>query len=123
MIQFIDYYADCILDESLNHPNSEGNLYNKLVIYPWPIIRLAELYLNYAEAFNEYYGPDQKVYDALNKVRVRSGVPTVEEAWENSAVAKTPNKHKTQEGLREIVKQERRIEMAFEGHRNFDVRR
>ena len=50
-------------------------------------------------------------------------MPTVEEAWENAALAKTPNKHKTQEGLREIIKQERRIELAFEGHRNFDVRR
>jgi hypothetical protein len=41
----------------------------------------------------------------------------------NAALAKTPNKHKTPEGLREIIQQERRIEMAFEGHRNFDVRR
>jgi hypothetical protein len=118
-----DYVITGYVLKKVCHPNSEGNSYNKLVTYPWPIIRLAELYLNYAEAYNEYYGPDQKVYDALNKVRVRSGVPTVEEAWENAAVAKTPNKHKTPEGLREIIQQERRIEMAFEGHRNFDVRR
>lgn len=118
-----DYVITGYVLKKVCHPNSEGNAYNRLVTYPWPIIRLAELYLNYAEAYNEYYGPDQKVYDALNKVRVRSGVPTVEVAWENANIAKTPNKHKTTEGLREIIKQERRIELAFEGHRNFDVRR
>jgi starch-binding outer membrane protein, SusD/RagB family len=118
-----DYVITGYVLKKVCHPNSEGDAFNKLVTYPWPIIRLAELYLNYAEAYNEYYGPDQKVYDALNAVRTRSGVPTVEAAWENAAIAKTHNKHKTAEGLREIIKQERRIELAFEGHRNFDVRR
>lgn len=118
-----DYVITGYVLKKVCHPNSEGEAYTKLIVYPWPIIRLAELYLNYAEAYNEYYGPDQKVYDALNKVRVRSGVPTVEEAWGNPAIAKTLNKHKSPEGLREIIKQERRIELAFEGHRNFDVRR
>jgi len=118
-----DYVITGYVLKKVCHPDSEGDSYTKLKPYPWPIIRLAELYLNYAEAYNEYYGPDQKVYDALNKVRIRSGIPTVEEAWENPMYAKTPNKHKTQEGLREIIKQERQIELAFEGHRNFDVRR
>jgi hypothetical protein len=118
-----DYVITGYVLKKVCHPNSEGETYTKLVTYPWPIIRMAELYLNYAEAYNEYYGPDQKVYDALNKVRARSGVPTVESAWENPALAKTLNKHKTQDGLREIIKQERRIEFAFEGHRNIDVRR
>lgn len=118
-----DYVITGYVLKKVCHPNSEGDAYTKLVTYPWPIIRMAELYLNYAEAYNEYYGPDQKVYDALNKIRVRSGVPTVEAAWENPLLAKTVNKHKTLEGLREIIKQERRIELAFEGHRNFDVRR
>lgn len=118
-----DYVVTGYVLKKVCHPDSEGDAYNKLVTYPWPIVRLAELYLNYAEAYNEYYGPDQKVYDALNKIRVRSGVPTIEAAWENPALAKTLNKHKSKEGLREIIKQERRIELAFEGHRNFDVRR
>lgn len=118
-----DYVITGYVLKKICHPNSEGDAYNKLVTYPWPLIRLAELYLNYAEAYNEYYGPDQKVYDALNKIRVRSGVPTVEEAWKNPLLAKTVNKHEDVDGLREIIKQERRIELAFEGHRNFDVRR
>lgn len=118
-----DYVISGYVLKKVCHPNSEGDAYNKLVTYPWPLIRLAELYLNYAEAYNEYNGPDQKVYDALNRIRVRSGVPTVEAAWENPLYAKTPNKHKSVDGLRDIIKQERRIEFAFEGHRNFDVRR
>ncbi len=118
-----DYVITGYVLKKVCHPDSEGDAYSKLVTYPWPIIRLAELYLNYTEAYNEYYGPDQKVYDALNKIRVRSGIPTVEAAWEDPLIAKTVNKHKTLEGLREIIKQERRIEFAFEGHRNFDVRR
>lgn len=118
-----DYVITGYVLKKVCHPNSEGDAFNKLVTYPWPLIRLAELYLNYAEAYNEYYGPDQKVYDVLDKIRVRSGVPTVESVWSNPLLAKTVNKHKTTEGLREIIKQERRIELAFEGHRNYDVRR
>ena len=56
----------------------------------------------------------------LDTIRSRSGVPTIEEAWLN---AKHPNKYTTQEGMREIIKQERTIELAFEGYRNDDVRR
>ncbi|NNK83203.1 MAG: RagB/SusD family nutrient uptake outer membrane protein, partial [Flavobacteriaceae bacterium] len=35
------------------HPDSEGDAYSKIISYPWPLIRLSELYLNYAEALNE----------------------------------------------------------------------
>ena len=118
-----DYVITGYVLKKVCHPNSEGDAYNKLITYPWPIIRLSELYLNYAEAYNEYYGPDQKVYDALNHIRLRSGVPKVEEAWSNPTFAKTMNKHLDKDGLREIIRQERQIELAFEGHRNFDVRR
>ena len=108
--------------KKIDHMDSQGDSYDKLVTYAWPLIRLAELYLNYAEAYNEYYGPDQSVYDALNKVRNRSGVPDVEVAW-SGPYAKSPGKHLTKDGLREIIQQERTIELAFEGHRYFDLRR
>jgi hypothetical protein len=94
-----------------------------LIAYPWPIIRLAELYLNYAEASNEYAGPSQEVYDALNIIRSRSYVPSVEEAWSDPGVARNVNKHTSKDGLREIIRQERTIELAFEGNRYYDVRR
>ena len=105
------------------HQQSLGDAYSKLIVYPWPIIRMAELYLTYAEAMNEAYGPSQEVYDALNEVRKRAGIPNVEDVWSDATIAKTHNKHTTKEGLREIIRQERRIELAFEGQRNYDVRR
>ncbi len=95
--------------------------------YPWPIIRLADLYLLYAEALNEAYGPsgsgdaDGSPYTWINKVRERAGIPSVEEAWENFAVHKSY--YQQQSTLREIIQQERLIELAFEGHRFWDLRR
>nr|WP_320154016.1 RagB/SusD family nutrient uptake outer membrane protein [uncultured Draconibacterium sp.] len=118
-----DYVITGYVLKKICHPASEGDDYNKLIAYPWPIIRLAELYLNYAEALNEYSGPSEEVFEALNTVRQRSGIPTVQESWSNAAWAKTPNKHETKEGLREIIQQERMIELAFEGQRYYDIRR
>ncbi|MDD3077508.1 MAG: RagB/SusD family nutrient uptake outer membrane protein [Paludibacter sp.] len=118
-----DYAVTGYLLKKICHPNSTGENYNKLVVYEWPIIRLAELYLNYAEAYNEYYGPGQKVYDALNVVRSRAGIPNVETVWSDAALVRDVNKHLEQSGLREIIQQEREIELAFEGQRNNDIRR
>ena len=121
--QTSDYLITGYALKKLVHPDSEGEGYEKLVRYSWPNIRLAELYLNFAEAMNEAYGPSQEVFDAINKVRERAGILTVEEAWSNAFIAKTPNKHTTKEGLREIIQQERLIELSFEGHRYDDLRR
>lgn len=118
-----DYLISGYLLKKLSHPSSQGDSYDNLINYPWPIIRLAELYLNYAEAYNEYYGPAQEVYDALNAVRERVGLPNVEVIWADPTKAKTVNKHTEKEGLREIIQQERMIELAFEGHRYNDIRR
>jgi hypothetical protein len=106
------------------HPDSQGDEYGNLINYPWPLIRLSELYLNYAEAYNEYHEvPDHEVFNALNVVRSRVGLPNVEAVWSDGTLAKTVNKHQTQEGMREIIHQERMIELAFEGHRYHDIRR
>lgn len=86
--------------------------------------RLAELYLMKAEAWNEYEGPlvdVSHVYDPLNEVRERAGIPNVEEAW--NSYAKNPEKIKTKEGMREIIRQEWNIEFAFEGKRFWNLRR
>ncbi|MFR5656670.1 MAG: RagB/SusD family nutrient uptake outer membrane protein [Butyricimonas faecihominis] len=48
----------------------------------YPVISLAELYLIQAEAWNEYEGPSDKVYEPLNKVRERAGIPDVKTSWE-----------------------------------------
>ena len=118
-----DYLVTGYALKKLVHQDSEGDTYNKAITYPWPMVRLSELYLNYAEALNEFSGPSQEVYDALNNIRERAGIPSVEEAWSNATYAATLNKHTTQDGLREIIQQERMIELAFEGHRYYDIRR
>lgn len=89
--------------------------------YPWPIIRLADLYLYYAEAINEVSGPTDDALKWIDLVRARAGIPSVEDAW--SQYATHPGTYKTKDGFREIVHQERLIEMAFEGDRFWDLRR
>jgi len=89
--------------------------------YPWTIIRLADLYLLYAEALNESSGPGSDVYKYVNLVRERAGLQSVESSW--STYSTNPTKYTTQLGLRNIIHQERLIELAFEGHRFWDLRR
>uniref|UniRef100_UPI00321693C7 RagB/SusD family nutrient uptake outer membrane protein n=1 Tax=uncultured Draconibacterium sp. TaxID=1573823 RepID=UPI00321693C7 len=76
------------------------------------LMRYAEILLTYAEAKIELDQIDQLVYDAINEVRGRESVemPAISEG-------------KTQTELREIVRKERTIELAFEGTRLFDIRR
>ncbi|GGG83829.1 hypothetical protein GCM10007415_16160 [Parapedobacter pyrenivorans] len=88
--------------------------------YPWPIIRLADLYLLYAEALNES-GQSSEALVFINKVRERAGLRSVEHAW--SEYSTNPSKYTTVVGLRSIIQQERGIELAFEGSRFWDLRR
>jgi len=80
----------------------------------WIVFRLGEFYLNYAEALNEVSSMDPKCYDAINALHERAGIPDISSA---------DNRYNTQEKLRETIRRERAIELAFEGHRFFDVRR
>lgn len=89
--------------------------------FPYPKFRMAELYLMQAEAWNEVAGPSAKVYNAINIIRRRAGIPDVQDAWQNYST--NPEKVTTKEGLREIIHQETSIEFAFEGHRFWDLRR
>ena len=68
-----------------------------------------------AEALNEYYGPSQEVYDAINAVRIRAGIPTVEESYSNPewVTDEALNKHLTKEGMREIILRERANELSL----------
>jgi len=88
------------------------------VQHNWVSYRYAEVLLNYAEAMNEAYGPDQApgdyaltALDALQLVRDRASLqlPIVTAA--------------TRDEFREAVKHERRIELAFEDHRYWDLLR
>jgi starch-binding outer membrane protein, SusD/RagB family len=78
---------------------------------PWPIFRLGEIYLNYAEAKFEL-GDEATAREYLNKVRAR---PSVNMPPIPASV--------TGEALRQRIYNERRIELAFESHRFWDVRR
>jgi hypothetical protein len=77
-----------------------------------PVIRFAEVLLAYAEAKIESGDIDNTVYEAINKVRNRAGMPDVDQAVYNS-----------QSTLRTLVRRERRVELALEGLRWFDVQR
>ncbi len=89
--------------------------------YPWPLMRLADLYLLYSECLNEVDGPSEEVFAYLDKVRERAGIPDVVTAWQDFST--NPAKVTTQNGVREIIQQERLNELAFEQHRFWDLRR
>lgn len=75
------------------------------------IIKLNEFYLNYAEALNEFLAsPNSDAYNAVNTIRARSGMPNL-----------PANLNKDQ--FRTRLRNERAIELAFEDHRFWDIRR
>lgn len=95
---------------------------NVIVRSTFPIIRLSDLYLLYSEALNESLdAPNQEVYEYIDRVRARAGLPGVVESWQNAS--RYPSKPTTKDGMREIIRQERMIELAFEGKRFWDIRR
>ena len=83
----------------------------------WKILRYGEVLLTYAEAANEATGPSAEVINALNEIRTRAHMPGVNEtfALNNWALNQTT--------LRTFIRHERRIELAGEGHRYFDILR
>lgn len=87
----------------------------------FPVIRKVEVFLNYAEAANEAFGPNtagglgMTAVEALREVRRRAGIPDAD-----PYLAEVSS---DQGRFRELVRNERRIELAFEGHYFFDVRR
>jgi len=89
--------------------------------FPFPILRLADLYLMYAEAQNEFAGPGTEVFTYLDRIRNRAGLKGVKESWQQFSTS--PSKPDTKDGLREIIRNERTIELAFEGKRFWDIRR
>lgn len=89
-------------------PDALGN--NSNVVPNGIVFRLAEAYLTYAEALNEAQGPVPAAYDAVNAIRRRSGMPNLPAGL-------------TQAQFRQRVRNERDIELAFEDHRLYDIRR
>ncbi|MGN6419605.1 MAG: RagB/SusD family nutrient uptake outer membrane protein [Pseudobacter sp.] len=88
--------------------------------YPWTFIRLSGLWLLYAECLNEA-GNNSEAILYLDKVRARAGLQGVVTSWAQHS--RLSSKPASKEGLRSIIHQERRIELAFEGQAGWDLRR
>ena len=99
------YWAKKFLDEQ-DRASGSGSLY-------FPLYRYAEVLLSYVECLVEtgdWQNPDVEKY--INMIRNRAGMPNMNKAVYN-----------TQEKVRELYRRERRVELAFEGKRYFDIRR
>ena len=106
------YYLKKYVDETLNLATGQTSAKQ------WVYFRLAETYLNFAEAMNEAFGPSVAdtmrltALQAVNLIRSRTGV----------AMPAIPGSVSAAE-LRQRLRNERRVELAFEDHRYWDVRR
>jgi hypothetical protein len=98
------YYVRKYMPEEIKH-NTSVTAYRN-----WIYFRLAEMYLNYAEALNEVEGPVAAVYEAINTVRSRSGMANLPEGL-------------SKDEMRMRIMNERAIELSFEEHRWWDARR
>mgnify|MGYP000748934933 CR=1 FL=1 len=109
------YYVKKLVNE--NSSTNENIAWRE---YPWPEVRLADLYLMYAETLNETDDSELAMY-YVDTVRSRAGLDGVAFSW--TKYSTNPFKWNNKSGLREIIHQERLIELAFEGHRFWDLRR
>ncbi|MFC3197930.1 RagB/SusD family nutrient uptake outer membrane protein [Parapedobacter deserti] len=98
------YLMRKMVDPTSNIPQGQFGLNT------WVQYRLGEQYLNYAEALNEADGPVRDVYHHVNAIRSRAGMPALPQGM-------------SKEEMRDHIRHERRIELAFEAHRYFDTRR
>ncbi len=90
-----DPFTTKFLDQGMTAPFDASN--------DWPVIRYSDVLLMYAEALGE----SDDAYEAINRVRTRAGLPDIDETSPGTFTEK--------------LLQERRVELAFEGHRWFDL--
>lgn len=115
------YYMRKLLNENINLDPIKTSTAKHFI----PHIRYTEMFLTYAEAANEAYGPREKgnhkysAYDVIKLIRQRAGVgtengdPYLEECANDATGVK----------MRELIRNERRLELCFEGFRFWDLRR
>lgn len=112
-----NYSPSGFLNKKGVHPDNECSKNNiAYKPYPWPLLRLADLYLGYAECCAES-GDDVTAKIYLNKVRKRAGIPDVDTSWK--LVGKIPKG----KDLVDIIRQERQIEFYLENQNFWDMRR
>ncbi len=95
------------IDPTYNDVTAETRNVRKNIVR---VFSFNEVLLTYAEAMNEYSGPTADVYAAINAIRARVGMPELPA-------------NLTQEQMRVKIQHERRVELAFEDFRFFDIRR
>ena len=100
-----------------NFESVSGGAVYANTVHDFIYFRYAEVLLNYAEALNEFSGPSAEAIDAIRQLRKRAGIlPGSDDSY---GVASSLSKTE----LRNVIQNERRIELAFEEHRFFDIRR
>ena len=104
------YYCYKMLSNTVANGGTELNR-------PRMLIRYAEILLNAAEAYNEFGGPNIQIYTWLKDIRSRAGI----DAGASGNYGMKANM--TQEEMRAFIQSERRIELAYEEHRFWDIRR
>jgi hypothetical protein len=95
-----------------NNPPSYSGTYHDFIYY-----RYAGMLLNYAEATNEFSGPSTDVYNVLYALRKRAGILTGPDNTYGVPQGIT------KDSMRTVIRNERRVEMAFEEQRFWDIRR
>lgn len=113
------YYLRKFLDMNVNaNPSNTTNGYH---VKPW--IRYTEIFLGYAEAANEAWGPQGKgtngysAYDVIKAIRKRAGI------GENGIDPYLESIKTDKDKMQELIRNERRLELCFEGFRFWDLRR
>jgi hypothetical protein len=125
-------------NNALNYPSLTGYYMNKFCFFDawgkpptnnatgiprfWPHFRYAEILLNFAEAANEYGGPDANIGGltataTINELRARVGMPSVATTFANRGVVLN------QANMRKLIRNERRMELVYEDHYYWDIRR
>ena len=112
------YYMRKFMNEGSVNWNTSAPSFSRR---PWMVFRYAEILLNCAEALNEANGSATDVFFYINQVRARTGV--AQPALQSTNPLGNGYVPDNKDDRRLRIQNERRVELCFEGHRFFDVRR
>lgn len=111
-------YSGYAIAKGVNPAAVANSTQNSIINYPFPIIRLSELYLAYAEAYVEYYGKlDDNALRYVNEIRTRAGIPNIEASY--AKIGGLPSGVE----LVNVIRREKTNEFLLEGQMGYDYRR
>ncbi len=113
-VSLTGYLAIKLLSEKYNGQTAPANSAARNYVY----FRYAEILLNYVEALNEidFNANQSEIFTYINDIRSRAGIPGYGSGADQIQVS-------GQDEMRDLIRAERRVELAFEGHRYFDCKR